>query len=80
MAGHASPDQIRRDLDDMLSKINALEVTAKDEFQTGVAKILRALVQGQAHSLDEFGHLKKAIDLVTLEIFAVKGTRAGPPA
>ena len=72
MAKHATPDQMQRELDILLSKINAMEVVAKDEFQIGVVKILRALVQGQAHSLSEFGHLKKAIDILTLELFKVK--------
>ena len=69
MPGHASPDQMRYDLDAMLSRINALEITAKDEFQLSTVKILRELVQGQIHALNEFGHLKKALDLLTLELF-----------
>ena len=69
MAGHASPDQLHYELDAMLAKINALEVTAKDEFQLSVVKILRELVQGQMRALDEFGHHRKALDLLTLEIF-----------
>lgn len=73
---HASPDQMQRDLDIMLSKINAMEVVAQDEFQRSVVKVLRELVQGQAHSLNEFGHLKKAIDMVTLELFKVKSAQS----
>ena len=69
MAGHASPDQLHYELDAMLSRINSLEVTAKDEFQLSVVKILRELVQGQIRTLDEFGHHRKALDLLTLEIF-----------
>ena len=74
MAGHASPDQMRYELDAMLARINALEVTAKDEFQISVAKILRELVMGQIRALDEFGHHKKAMDLLTLEIFKSRST------
>ena len=59
----------------MLSRINALEVTAKDEFQLSVAKILRELVRGQMHTIEEFGHYKKALDLLTLEMF--KQNRSG---
>jgi hypothetical protein len=77
MAGHASPDQIRHEMDIMLSRINALEVTAKDEFQVSVAKILRELVQGQIRALDEFGHHKKAMDLLTLEIFKSRSMGTG---
>ena len=56
----------------MLSKINALEIIAGDEFQKGTVKVLRALVNNQIHSVSEFDHLKKALDLLTLEIFEVK--------
>ena len=77
MARHASPDQMRYDLDAMLARINALEVTAKDEFQVSVVKILRELVHGQIRALDEFGHHKKAMDLLTLEIFKSRSTDMG---
>ena len=77
MAGHASPDQMRYELDAMLARINALEVTAKDEFQISVAKILRELVRGQIRALDEFGHHKKAMDLLTLEIFKSRSMDMG---
>ena len=53
----------------MLSKINALEVVASGEYQKGVVKVLRALVEGQVHTINEFEHLKKAIDLLTLQLF-----------
>ncbi|MFB3114188.1 MAG: hypothetical protein ACE1YZ_04425, partial [Nitrosopumilaceae archaeon] len=51
------------------SKINALEVVASGEYQKGVVKVLRALVEGQVHTINEFEHLKKAIDLLTLQLF-----------
>ena len=54
------------------AKINALEVTAKDDYQKNVIKVLRALTEGQIHSINEFDHLKKAIDLLTLQLFDVK--------
>lgn len=69
---HAPRDEIKRDLDAMAAKVNALEVAASDEWQRGVAKVLRALVSGQAHSLDEFGHHRKAMDLLLLEIFKAR--------
>jgi len=72
MKKHSPPDEMRKDLDNLLSKINALEVSAPDEYQRGIVKVLRALVEGQIHSVDEFEHIKKAIDLVTLEIFDAK--------
>jgi hypothetical protein len=30
------------------------------------------LVEGQMHSINEFGHLKKALDLLTLQLFDVQ--------
>ncbi len=69
MKKHTPADEMKKDLDNLLSKINALEVSAPDEQQKGVIKVLRALVEGQIHSINEFEHLKKAIDLVTLQLF-----------
>ncbi len=69
MKKHAPAEDMKKELDDMLSKINALEIVAKDEFQLGTVKVLRRLVEGQMHSIDEFEHLKKAMDLLMLQIF-----------
>ena len=69
MKKHSSPDEMKKDLDILLSKINALEVSAPNEYHKGIVKVLRALVEGQIHSTNEFEHLKKAIDLVTLQLF-----------
>ncbi|MXX21446.1 MAG: hypothetical protein F4Y82_06925 [Cenarchaeum sp. SB0665_bin_23] len=68
---HAPPDQLQEEMENLLARINAMEVTSKDEFQTSTTRVLRELVQGQIHSLNEFSHLKKAIDMVTLEVFKV---------
>jgi hypothetical protein len=72
MGKHHSADEMRKELDAMLSKINALEIVAHDEFEKGTVKVLRRLVEGQMHSINEFEHLKKAIDLLTLQLFEVK--------
>ena len=72
MKKHAPADEMKRDLDALLSKVNALEVGAPDQYHKGVVKVLRALVEGQIHSINEFEHLKKAIDLVTLQLFEVQ--------
>ena len=72
MKKHAPADEMKKDLDNLLSKINALEISAPDEYQKGIIKVLRALVEGQIHSINEFEHLKKAIDLVTLQLFDVQ--------
>ena len=68
---HSTSEKMQQELDVLLSKINALEVVASDEFNKGTVKVLRRLVEGQIHSINEFEHLKKAIDLLTLQLFDV---------
>ncbi len=68
---HSSSEKMKQELDVLLSKINALEIVASDEFNKGTVKVLRRLVEGQIHSINEFEHLKKAIDLLTLQLFDV---------
>ena len=72
MKKHVPSEEMKKDLDNLLSKLNAMEIVAKDEFQTNSVKVLRVLVEGQIHSINEFEHLKKAIDLLTLQLFEVK--------
>ncbi len=72
MKKHAPADEMRKDLDVLLSRINALEVSAPDDYQKDIVKIMRKLVEGQTHSINEFEHLKKAIDLLTLQLFDVQ--------
>ena len=72
MKNHAPAEEMKNELDILLSKVNALEVSSTDEYQKGTVKVLRALVEGQTHSINEFEHLKKAIDLLTLQLFEVQ--------
>ncbi len=72
MGNHLSPEDNKHELESLLSKLNAMEIIAKDEFQKGTVKILRRLVEGQIHTVNEFEHIKKALDLITLELFQVK--------
>ena len=64
--------QAQKDLDIMLSKLNALEVSATDNFQKSIVQVLRVLVETQTHSLSEFEHIKKAMDLLMMQIFKVE--------
>lgn len=72
MDKHRPSDEMIRELDGLLSKINAMEIVASDDYQKNSIKIMRALVEGQIHSVNEFQHLKKAIDLLTLQLFDVQ--------
>ena len=69
MKKHAPADEMRKDLENLLSRINALEVSAPDDYQKSLTKVLRVLTEGQMHSVNEFEHLKKAIDLLTMQWF-----------
>ena len=72
MNKHAPKEEMIKDLENILAKINALEVTAQGEEEKANVKILRKLTEGQIHSINEFDHLKKAIDLLTIQLFDVK--------
>ncbi len=72
MDKHKPSDEMIKDLDNLLSKLNAMEIVASDDFQKNLIKIQRSLVEGQMHSINEFQHLKKAIDLLTLQLFDVQ--------
>jgi hypothetical protein len=72
MEKHSPADEIKKELDTILSKINALEVASSDEYQKNMVKVLRTLTEKQIHSINEFEHLKKAIDLLTLQIFELR--------
>ena len=65
MDKHKPSDEIIKELDNLLSKINAMEIVASEDFQKNSIKIMRTLIEGQIHSINEFEHLKKAIDLLT---------------
>ena len=72
MEKHASKDDMVKNYENLLAKINAMEVSAKDDYLKNIIKVIRMLTEGQIHSINEFDHLKKAIDLLTLQLFDVK--------
>ena len=72
MDKHKPSDEMIKDLDNLLSKLNAMEIVASDDHQKSSIKIMRALVEGQMHSINEFQHLKKGMDLLMLQLFDVK--------
>ena len=72
MDKHKPSDEMIKDLDNLLSKLNAMEIVASDEFQKNSIEIQRALVEGQIHTINEFQHMKKALDLLTLQLFDVQ--------
>ncbi len=72
MKEHVPLDKTISDLDNIMSRVNGLEVSSTDEYQMAIVSVLKTLVQGEINLFKEFEHLKKAIDLVTLEMFKIK--------
>ena len=72
MEKHIPLDNTIKELDDIMSRVNGLEVSSTDEYQIAMVSVLKTLVNGQITLFKEFEHLKKAIDLVTLEMFKIK--------
>ena len=69
---HKPSEEMLKDLDNTLSRLNAMEIVATDDFQRDMVKIARMLVEGQMHSIREFDHLKKAMDVTLQQIFKVQ--------
>ncbi len=72
MDKHKPSDEMIKDLDNILSKLNAMEIVASDDYQKSSIKIMRALVDCQMHLINEFQHLKKGMDLLMLQLFDVQ--------
>ncbi|RNJ75218.1 MAG: hypothetical protein EB829_07000 [Nitrosopumilus sp. H8] len=71
MDKHRPSEEMLQELDNALSRLNAMEIVSSDEQKNHV-RIMRMLVEGQMHSIREFEHLKKALDLLTEQIFKVQ--------
>ena len=72
MDKHTPLDSTIKELDNIMSRVSGLEVSSTDEYQKATVSVLKILVQGEINLFKEFEHLKKAIDLVTLEMFKIK--------
>ena len=72
MKKHIPIDNTIKDLDDVMSRVNGIEVSSTNEYQIAIVSVLKTLVQGEITLFKEFEHLKKAIDLVTLEMFKIQ--------
>ena len=65
MEKHIPLDNTIKNLDDIMSRVNGLEVSSTDEYQKATISVLKVLVQGEITLFKEFEHLKKAIDLIS---------------
>ena len=72
MEKHIVHDNIVKELDVMISRINGLEASSTDEYQRSMSSVLKTLAQGELNMFQELEHMKKALDLLTLELFKVK--------
>jgi hypothetical protein len=66
--------ELKKELDVLISKIDALEAAADDREKKSIMSILKVLAENQKHFADEFEHLKKALDLLTVQIFKMDQT------
>jgi len=72
MEKHIAHDNIVKELDIMISRINGLEASSTDEYQRSMSSVLKTLAQGELNMFQELEHMKKALDLLTLELFKIK--------
>ena len=70
--GKSHGKDVRKELDILLSRLNALEASSTDRAQTSIIGVMKTLLENQKHLVDEFEHLKKAIDLLTLQFFKLE--------
>jgi hypothetical protein len=72
MDKHKSHGQeLKKELDIMISRISALEAASPDGERKSLMGILKILAENQKHLVDEAEHVKKALDLMMLQIFKV---------
>jgi outer membrane lipopolysaccharide assembly protein LptE/RlpB len=70
---------MQKELDILQSRLSALEVSSSDQYDKYMISVLKVLVENQKHLIEEFEHLKKAIDLLTLQIFKVEKSHSHNP-
>ncbi len=62
---------LKKDLDVLISRISALESSTTDREKKSLMGVLLILAENQKHFVDEFEHVKKALDLLTLQFFKI---------
>ena len=65
-------EKMQKDLDIIESKLNDLEASTQDRSQKSLFGALKSMAETQKHLINEFEHLKKAIDLLTLQVFKME--------
>ena len=66
---------MQKELDTIQSRLDALEASSTEKYDKSMISVLKVLLDNQRHIIEEFEHLKKAIDLLTLQIFKVQNSQ-----
>ncbi|MGI0074296.1 MAG: hypothetical protein ACREA3_10855 [Nitrosotalea sp.] len=66
---------MQKELDILQSRLDALEASSVERYDKSMISVLKVLVENQRYLIEEFEHLKKAIDLLTLQIFKVENSQ-----
>jgi len=66
---------MQKELDILQSRLDALEASSTERYDKSMIGVLKVLVENQRQIIGEFEHLKKAIDLLTLQIFKVENSK-----
>ncbi len=74
---HSKPhgEEMKKELDVIISKINALEASTSDREKKSLMGILKMMAENQKHLVEESEHIKKALDLLTVQIFKIDQTK-----
>jgi len=71
-------EELKKELDILISRINALEASSSDKEKKSLMGVLKVLAENQKHFVDEFEHLKKALDLMMVQIFKMDQAKNRP--
>ena len=71
-------EELKKELDILISRISALEASSTDKEKKSLMGVLKVLAENQKHFVDEFEHLKKALDLMMVQIFKMDQAKNGP--
>ncbi len=63
--------ELKKELDIMISRIDALDAASTDKEKKSLLGVMKSLAENQKHLIDESEHIKKALDLMMVQIFKV---------
>ena len=78
MSKKSHGEELKKELDILISRISALEASSADKEKKSLMGVLKVLAENQTHFVDEFEHLKKALDLMMVQIFKMDQAKNRP--